>query len=222
MLRLVAVAGLLAAGACADAQPDAAAATEPAAIALRAVAEGAVPELPVAGRVADGARWQDERGENLILLVETGAIPAGTPSCENCRDAGVYAFHLVATEGGWRELWRVSDRLTDCDLDLYAAFVAGSLKVTDLDEDGVPETTFQYTLACRTGVRPAVRKLVMREGDAAYEIRGTTDLRRLRAPAEAGGMMRVHPSFETAEPALRSFALREWHRLIAIDDFERF
>jgi hypothetical protein len=177
-------------------------------------------ELP--GTVVGGARWRDNAAENLVVLVQSGAVASADPECADCRDASVHALQLVRSDGEWTQLWRMADHMRSCEFDLWAAFVEGSVVVTDLNRNGVAETTFQYTLACRSDVSPAVRKLVMHEGSAAYEIRGTTDLRPRFGPEAGGGLMRVHPSFETADEALRVFALREWHRLIAADAFEQF
>ena len=235
-------AGLLACGG-SDARPQAAAesASEAvdAAAAPPAQALAAVPPAPsrgyevleagmrsapagveVTGKVVDGFRWRDRSGENLVLLAETGEIPSRAPvDCEEgCRDGEVYAYHLVKSGAAWRQLWRVTDFIRDCDLDLKADFVAGSLQVTDLDEDGIAESTFQYTLGCRGGVDPGIRKLIMHEGASKYAIRGTTDISRMVGKEYGGGERNVDPAFDQAPAALRAHALAQWQEYIRKGD----
>ena len=47
-------------------------------------------------------------------------------------------------------------------------FIKNAAVVTDLDQDGIAETTVQYKLACRSDVSPALMKLVMHEGETKY------------------------------------------------------
>ncbi len=98
-----------------------------------------------------------------------------------------------------------------CEFDLTAAFVPGSLTITDLDADGVGEATFLYTLHCTSDVSPATRKLIMREGEAKYAIRGTTKL----PEGYGGGEMRLDPSFRAAPKSFREYAVQRWNRYVA-------
>ncbi|HET6229686.1 MAG TPA: hypothetical protein VFE05_06350 [Longimicrobiaceae bacterium] len=102
-----------------------------------------------------------------------------------------------------------------CDFDLTAGFEPGSLAVTDLDRDGVAETSFLYVLACRSDVSPAVLKLIMHEGAAKYAIRGTTRPK----GAGAGGEMRPDAAFRTAPAAFLAFARHQWARFVPEDHF---
>ena len=181
--------------------------------------DAAPPGVEVTGRVVDGFRWRDQTGENLLLLTETGEIPSRpSPDCAGgCQDAELYAYQLVRRGDAWEQVWRVTDFVHNCDLDLTAGFVQGSLGVTDLDGDGTAESTFQYTLACRGGVDPAVRKLIMHEGASKYAIRGTTDISRIIGKEYGGGERNLDPAFDRAPAALRAHALEEWDRLVTQD-----
>lgn len=175
--------------------------------------------VQVTGRVVDGFRWRDQTGENLLLLTETGEIPSRpSEDCsQGCRDAELYAYQLVRRGDAWEPVWRVTDFVRGCDLDMTVEFVAGSLGVTDLDGDGTAESIFQYTLGCRGGVDPAARKLIMHEGATKYAIRGTTDISRIIGKEYGGGERNVDPSFQRAPAELREHALAEWDRLVTHD-----
>lgn len=175
------------------------------------------PGIQIAGEVVAGSRWRDAAGENLLLLTQTGEIDRSSEACTDCRDAELYAYHFVRKGGGWERLWRVADFERGCEFDLLADFVEGSLSVTDLDEDGTAESTFLYTLACRSDVSPATRKLIMHEGAAKYAIRGTTDVTAIIGPEYGGGERTLDPAFDRAAPAHRAYALRQWDRYVAKD-----
>jgi hypothetical protein len=181
---------------------------------------GAIPSgIQVEGKVVAGSRWRDAAGENLLLLTQTSEIDRSSGECTDCSDAELYAYQFVRKDGGWERLWRVADYERSCEFDLYVGFVKGSLTITDLDEDGTAESTFLYSLACRSDVSPATRKLIMHEGAAKYAIRGTTDLTARLGPEYGGGERTIDPAFDRADPAHRAYALRQWDRYAA-QDFE--
>jgi hypothetical protein len=172
----------------------------------------------VAGDIVDGARWRDANGENLVVLAETGELPAAGV-CDSdlpCRDAEVRAYHFARNGGAWKRLWLVTDFQRTCDYDLTASFVKGSLSVTDLDHDGVGESTFLYTLTCTSDVSPSTLKLIMHEGQAKYAIRGTTDVSAIIGKSEySGGERNVDAAFGRAHARQRSYALAQWDRFVA-------
>lgn len=170
------------------------------------------------GEVVAGAHWTDGYGENLLLLTQTGELPAAAEDCEDCRDAEVYAYDFIREGEAWRPLWQLVDFERGCPLDLYAGFLPGSLSITDLDGDGLAESTFLYTIACRSDVSPARLKLIMREGTAKYAIRGTTRL----PEVGLGGEMVLDPAFSDAPAALLAFAREQWERYVAQDGFLQF
>ncbi|HEY7767311.1 M949_RS01915 family surface polysaccharide biosynthesis protein [Longimicrobium sp.] len=175
------------------------------------------PNADVTGNVVDGARWRDAKGENVVVLAETGEFPSAS-ACDSdpqCRDAEIRAYHFARNGSAWKRLWLVTDFQRQCDFDLIAEFVKGSLSVTDLDHDGVGESTFLYALTCTSDVSPSTLKLIMHEGQAKYAIRGTTDLSAMLGTSEdAGGDRNVDPAFERAHPRQRSYALAQWERFV--------
>lgn len=187
---------------------------------VREVAASALPRtMPYRGSVVAARRWTDRLGENFLVLTQTGRIPSrGCTADEGpCRDAELYAYHYVQKGGTTSLLWRTVDFVRDCPLDLYVAFLPGSTAVTDLDGDGIAETSFMYMLACRSDVSPAGLKLIMHEGATKYAARGTTRPR----GAEMGGEVRLDPALQQA-PRLRSFVVRQWERFRGADRFQQF
>lgn len=171
------------------------------------------------GTVVQTARWRDRLGEHTLLLTETGEFP--TPGQvrdggeDPWRDAELYAYDYAVNGSSPELVWRTFDHQRECEFDLTAAFVPGSLTITDLDANGVGEVTFLYTLHCTSDVSPATRKLIMREGEAKYAIRGTTKLPR----GYGGGEMHLDPSFRAAPKPFREHAVQRWNRYVADMDW---
>ena len=173
------------------------------------------------GQIVGGARWRDRSGENLLVLTQTGAVPSrnkcGTD--ESCpRDAEVYAYQYIVEADKTTLLWRLTDFERNCDFDLYAGFIAKSVSITDLDSDGVAESTFLYILSCRSDVSPARLKLIMHEGKNKFAIRGT-----IKLPADyGGGDMEVDTAFNKAGNPFMKHALEQWKIFASEDNFEQF
>jgi hypothetical protein len=187
----------------------------------------AASRLPHRGTVVAGRRWRDAAGEHTLLLTQTGRLPSRVRAAdlavadEPAYDAEVYGYHYTyapGSRGSARLLWRTVDAERGCQFDLYAGHLTEAVSLTDLDQDGLAETTFLYTLSCRSDVSPAVRKLIMHEGREKYAIRGTT-----RPPGQdGGGETAVDAAFARAPAALREYAVGQWKRYVAVDTFEQF
>ncbi|MFZ6014619.1 MAG: M949_RS01915 family surface polysaccharide biosynthesis protein, partial [Bacteroidota bacterium] len=69
-------------------------------------------------------------------------------------------------------LWELYDIEKDCIFDLTLDFMGDTPYVTDIDKDGVTETTLIYKVACRSDVSPAYMKIIMHEREKKYALRG--------------------------------------------------
>jgi hypothetical protein len=150
-------------------------------------------------------------GDNLLILTETDAFdhtPCEWDYCGNDKD--LYAYH-VQRDTGLARLWTTKDFVWECDVDMTVQMGAHTLAITDLNADGVAESTFLYILACRGDVSVATMKLIMHEGAEKYAIRGTTD-EDPRMPYAKRSEMNVDPSFDCAPPAFRDVAVAHWNK----------
>lgn len=169
--------------------------------------------LPLQGRVVVARRWTDRLGDNLLVLTET-------PPAERCDDDGMcyttletYGYHYLLSGGAQTLLWRTSDAVRDCELDMTLAVHPGSVTVTDLDGDGTAETAFAYAMACRGDVSPYDMKLLMHEGAAKFALRGhTTAPGGENEPDAYPSEMTVDPAFNRAPPEFLRYATEQWRR----------
>jgi len=177
-------------------------------VAAREVPAGAAHR----GTVEAARRWTDRNGDNLLLLTRTDELTTSNADGERFRAREIYAYHYVREGAGYRLLWQTTDFVRECDLDLALDYAPGSLQVTDVDADGIAETSYVYRKACRGGVDPPGLKLILHEGATKYAIRGSGDMRDI-GPEYPAPEMRLDAALER-EPALRAFAVRQWGRFV--------
>ncbi len=172
--------------------------------------------LRIVGRVEGARRWTDRNGQNLLILTGTQSIDSnGNPAT----DREIHGYHFVRQGAGYRLLWHTVDFVKECDLDLLLEYAPGSLQVTDVDRDGIAETTYVYRLGCRGGLDPLDLKLILHEGATKYAIRGFEDYREFGSEYPAPEMD-VEPSL-ASQPALRAFAVAQWRRFVRPSAWER-
>jgi hypothetical protein len=128
------------------------------------------------GKLFEAWQWNDRSGENILVnSFEEPYRNKNKKKVENEDEewsAGLHASHYVKKDGSYQLQWQEDDSIKDCGFDITCAFIKGSTTVTDIDKNGMAETTIQYRLACRSDVSPAEMKLIMHEDAARYYLQG--------------------------------------------------
>lgn len=196
-------------------------AASPAKIQTLAFNPKALPqEIRYKGKVVAGARWLDKKGENLLLLCETGSFNSPVPPNSKKNPYGdwgmaaeLYAYHYAKIKEKFTLLWKLNDSMKICPLDLEATFLPNSLSITDLDHNSVAESTFLYKLGCRGGLDPVQLILIIHEGKAKYALRGETMVP--TGPGKKlGGQKTIDPAFRRAPKAFLDHALQQWNAFV--------
>jgi len=126
------------------------------------------------GTLYKALQWQDKKGDNLLItsLVAPHASGASGQGGEEERSAELYAFHFVKdNKGQYKLLWQMADAERECPVDISCAFLEQGIGITDLDNNGIAETTVAYKLACRGDISPASMKVVMHQDTVKYALR---------------------------------------------------
>ena len=182
-------------------------------IAAERVAPRDVPAaLGVVGTIEEARRWTDRNGQNLLVLARTEEVWSPNADGDSTRSREIHGYHFVRQGSGYRLLWQTIDFVRDCGEDIVLEYAPASVQVTDVDHDGIAETTYVYAIACMGGMDPAGMKLILHEGATKYAIRGFQDLRELGKEYPAPEM-HVEPAL-AAHPALRDFAVAQWRRFV--------
>lgn len=166
------------------------------------------------GKIVAQKRFTDSLGDHAVVITETGvydATPQPGEYSDGNRSVDLHAVALLQTPQGWKVEWRLKDFVHDCDVDLDAHYLPGSLYISDLDQNGLSEVSFAYTLLeCTGDVSPYALKFILREGDQKFAIRGHTQIPPHISPYAQGGDTHFDASWKTAPPAFGEYARRVW------------
>ncbi len=150
--------------------------------------------------------WEDKSGKNLLFVTETEENFNG-----DIRSKELYAYHFIIGEKGSKQVWKMYDFIKECPVDLTLAYINESLNITDLDNDGIAESSLIYKMSCTGDVSADGMKLIMHEGEKKYALRGSMNLIMNGQELEKGSM-KVDPSFNSAPDEFLEFAKGQWSK----------
>ena len=161
------------------------------------------------GQIKDGKRWKDKRGENIVILTQTGIYWSSV--IDATRGAKLFAYHFIKTaDSTYKEVWKISEVVDECAFEVRCDFFTNSLTVTDLDGDGIAEVGFAFAKGCKSESGPDEKKLIFYEGKDLYLIKGTTTV--VKGTEKLGGEKEVEKKFEEAPDAFLEFANKQWNK----------
>jgi hypothetical protein len=169
-------------------------------------------EFKYSGKVVASATWTDKNGENYILITETKEkeTPNKKYPGERFLSKELYGYHYCFNDGNTNLLWKINDFVKDCEFDLTLDYIKKSLSITDINKDGIGESTFLYKLTCRSDVSPCDLKLIMHEGETKYAIRGSMVIK-ITNQKPYGGEMNIDNSFNSAPDGFLDYAKKQWN-----------
>ena len=162
-------------------------------------------EIKYQGTIIAMAKWKDALGDNVVFVTETAET-----SNEDTRSKELYGYHYILNDDTG-QLWRIYDFVKDCPLDLTLRYMDRSLEVTDLDSNGIGESSFLYRLACKGDVSSDDLKLIMHEGRDKYAIRGIMDIY-LNGKLFQKGEMNLDPSYQNAPGKFSEYSVSKWNK----------
>jgi hypothetical protein len=137
-----------------------------------------IADLPKAvqfrGNLKEAWQWKDGRGANILVTSYVAPYDDSRKNQygEEGQSAELHAFHYVKKGEDYELLWKMTDGEIACPFDITCEFINRATSITDLDKDGIAETTLLYRLACRSDVSPAALKLIIYEDVAKYTLKG--------------------------------------------------
>ncbi len=169
----------------------------------REFALDAIPnELHYDGNAKDGAHWKDNLGEHWLLISEKKAGASFDPG----HVSNLYAACWRNTENGWQQQWQIKD-FNQKDWE-SRSYMDGTIKLSDLDKDGVAESLFIYQLG-QDGLDPTDFKLMLHVNNVKYAIRGT--LASEESDIGEVDAMKPDKAFDEIDPMFKKYAIEEWN-----------
>ncbi|MFC0779846.1 M949_RS01915 family surface polysaccharide biosynthesis protein [Flavobacterium sp. HJSW_4] len=167
------------------------------------------------GHVKSAVRWKDKLGDNIVITTETGYhINQKFEHESEGSDAELFAYHYIISGNKVKRTWQVYDFISDCPVDLVAAFVKDTFQVTDLNNNGIAEVWLMYKTVCHGDVSPSDMKIIMYEGNTKYAMRGQNKVQvGVLDNGEKqfeGGDFKFDESFKKGPKAFKEFAKKLW------------
>lgn len=172
---------------------------------------GILPDdIKYAGKIVAGARWEDKKGSNLLVITET---PEKEHSSDS-RTKELFGYHYITNGSDTKLIWKINDFIKDCPVDITLQYINKSLSITDLDNDGTAEIAFLYRMSCKGDVSPDDMKLLMYEGESKYAIRGQMELT-IKGEGTYGGETKIDSSFHKAPKEFLDYAKERWSEFVS-------
>lgn len=158
-------------------------------IRMRRIPSARIP-VEYKGTALDAYSWNDANGTNIIVLSNLMQEQEDKTIGEVFQTAEIFVRQFIQkdTASAPALLWELYDVEKECIYDLTLEFLADTPYVTDLDKNGLTETTMVYKMTCRSDLSPAFMKVIMREGDRKYALRGSMILRQQGTDYEEDAM----------------------------------
>jgi hypothetical protein len=150
-------------------------------------------------------QFSDKTGQHILLLIkEHKTMPEGK------ENISLKAFQFVNNDSKWIQEWIIKD-FVDCqNLDIEGDFMTDLVSITDLDSNGICETTVAYSLICSGDVSPKVVKVIMRQGNLKYAVRGES-LIKIDKNTQYGGEYKTDDKLK-AYPVFMDFMVAKWKK----------
>ncbi|AMR34001.1 hypothetical protein A0256_22400 [Mucilaginibacter sp. PAMC 26640] len=164
------------------------------------------------GKPVQAIKYQDNAGNYLALTTQTGEQPQNGD--DDFKQAHLYGYVYQLKDGvAPLLLWQLHDMITDCNLDMVANFIPGSLTITDLDKDGKAEVWVAYRLSCRGDISPSEMKIIMHEGITKYAKRGIGTIKVGKAIQHDGGVI-TSDDFKKSPTSFKVYAGKLWDKYV--------
>lgn len=171
-------------------------------------------DIKYKGKIVGGAKWKDANGENFLIITETEIQNVKDKNGNDAISKELFAYSYIVKPGENTLLWQINDFVKDCPLDLSLNYNLNSLTITDVNENGIGESTFLYRMSCKGDVSPDDLKLMMHEGKDKYALRGMTELK-YKVDGKTtleGGEYKADASFEKAPKGFLDYAKKQWDK----------
>ena len=182
-------------------------------IVLTKLTENEIPkEIIFSGKLKEAVSWSDKSGKNIVITSETGEFE--NKNSENSgRDAELFALNFIQNNNSYELKWKIYDYIKDCPVDIEASFIKNTLKVTDLNKNGIAEIWIMYKTVCHGDVSPCEMKIIMYEGNKKFAMRGENKVQ-VSQTEFIGGNYKFDNAFNSSITAIKEFAKSMWKKNI--------
>lgn len=125
---------------------------------------------PYKGDIRYKAGWRDSNGENVMIISGTYDYKEGMGRAE------IFAYQYQRkVDETWERVWSINDFVDGFGCDLAINLPNKYIQIIDLNDDGILESSFLYTLDNRCDAVMVETKMMIHIQNEKYAIRGFSD-----------------------------------------------
>ena len=140
-----------------------------------------IKDLPVGikykGKIIEVLSWNDSNGQNIFISSSIGPIVKEQAYGEPTVRKQIFAEQYTIMNKKVKLLWDDIYVESVCPMHVELDFIPKSISITDLDNNGITESTVVYKNACRSDVSLADFVVQMHTNQSSYCLRGHTLIR---------------------------------------------
>lgn len=164
---------------------------------------GPMSNFSVKGKVLEAKTWVDAGDSNVLVISE---IQRGE-TYQKGYVSSVFGSRFTKTSGKWTRLWEIQE--INKSFAEIVNYQEASLRIIDVDGDGMAESLFFYTVGSESGADPISLKMMFHWNGMKSPIRG-------KIPWTSDDIdayeMTLDPKLKAAPDVVREFAIQEWKR----------
>jgi hypothetical protein len=150
-------------------------------------------------------RFTDKIGEHTAIFYKDSQDDGNEK-----RSVALKVAQYLQTKSRFYLEWTIRDNV-DCEaVDIEGNFFKSLISLTDLDGNGITETTVAYYLTCAGGIEPKLTKVIMRQGVEKYAVRGES-LVHIDDKTEYGGKYSSDVKLDS-KPEIKKFLIQLWKK----------
>ena len=180
---------------------------------------------PWKGKVVSVANWIDAKGKNVIIISgsksndwrnESPEMKNFAKDGDDCELAQLFAYHYIFNDSlnKWNANWTLNDFEFSCS-DTHLQFFPGSLRVSDIDTNGIAESCFAYYESYNIVDLMYRIKLILHVNSIKLKAFGTIGKYKDHLK-DYDGKKSLAPdysaTFEEFDPNYRKYAEKMWNR----------
>lgn len=144
-----------------------------------------------AGVIKQKFLFKDNLGSHILLLLRDS-----TQSKDGTNKITIQAVQFLLKGADWISEWNINDFQSCKDLDISADYFLTQTLISDLDSNGIAESTITYHTLCAGDIEPETVKTIMRQGKEKYAVRGES-LIKIEGSKPEGGKYTIDKILET-------------------------
>jgi hypothetical protein len=171
------------------------------------------------GTIKASAAWEDKKGKNILIITERPQYfwQDENKSMEKFAEdpdsdtevAELFAWHYIfdPQENKWKVLWTLNDFKFSC-CDVKMEYTPYTLRISDLDSNGIAESIFTYAYSLGTGPidNSWKGKLILHTDTLKYSIKGNLG----RTTTSEEKKLIYSAGFDQLPPSFKDHSKKTW------------